>query len=760
PARPRGQPDLHLGQDVFRASCAACHGEGRGDGPLAASFKNAAGRATPPPDLTLGPDVLRGGATSEAIARTVALGRPGTLMGEISLPPDQLWAVAAYVRRLGEVGRSRRARAWNSFFAGWRPLEGVERAIASDPIERWNERLSARWAKAPRGRKGGCLACHQGLSQIATGAMQVALEAFGAGDPAGTCVVCHEGRSDALTKTEAHRGLIGNPGSLWATSVGAGCAKCHSAPGALQTLQGRRLPERVGGRLMHVRSRHNDPTGASSGNYTYRVQRSLMAQETGKVLLLTSSVDLVDPSQPRYTNYPVIDTDTAEPAVGSPAYRAVVARGLASGYLQRMERTAGLPTFREAVELCGGGPDALPRAALIDYGRKNCFRCHVWGEGKATRLEHRSSGCSACHVLSGENGTYEGKDRTIPKRRAGHASRHRLVTTPPDSQCNHCHTRNAYTEHSEPHQQAGLGCVDCHTSIDVHGDGNVYPSMEHQVEIRCEDCHGSGSSSPWDLPLGHGTPLAGEGARGVFSGEGGKAHLLTNRGNPRRNWVREGDQVVVESFLSGQRHLAPLLNTRRPATAPNQSGCSEGIAGHEKVSCALCHNRKAARCGSCHMDYDRARAGQDWLLSAQAYDEHSLRQREVFTPGTVTFKAERKGSVPFGPPDTRRDRANRWAPREPGCKVSLRYVKRGRTVARYVPRFNPGSPSYPPIVANSTPHENAIPPRTCSECHPAGTGPGKRALLFGDVQPDPGDWWRSPVERPPSQAAKARWRLR
>ncbi|HBP23575.1 MAG TPA: hypothetical protein DEA08_38075, partial [Planctomycetes bacterium] len=659
PPRPTGEPDLHLGQDVFRASCSACHGAaGRGDGPLAGSLRDASGAPCPPPDLTQGAEVLRGGARVEDLARTILLGRAGTTMAGTPLPPAQLWAVAAYVQQLGVVGRSRRARDWNAFFSSWRPLEQVEGAVAAD-ASRFNARLSRRWRKVPAGRPASCLGCHEGLSEIASGTMQRALEAFGAGRPAGACVVCHEGNPAARTKSEAHAGLIGNPGSLWATSVGAGCAKCHSAPGDLRSLHGEPLPEPAGGRLMHVRSRQTDPSGATSGHYTYRVQRSLMAQETGKVLLLTSSVDLADPAQPTYSDFPLVGNHRPEPWVGSSAYRSLVSRGLESGYLQRLDQTQGVPTFERAVELCTGDEFALGRAALVDYGRKNCFRCHVWGEGKAARLEHRSSGCSACHVVWGGSGVYEGRDRTIPRRRAGHPQRHRLVMTPPDSQCNHCHTRNPYTEHSEPHQIAGMGCVDCHTSIDMHGDGNVYPSMEHQVEVRCEDCHGTSERRPWELPLGYGTPLS-EGAprdaagRGTY-GEG--RHLLSNRGNPRRNWTRVGDKVVIESFLTGKKHEAPLLPRRPAPAAAGQPGCAAGTPGHEEVSCSLCHNRAAPRCTECHMDYSRSRAGQDWLLSALAYDPRSARQRDVFTPGTVSFTAEAKGSVPFGPPDTRRDRA-------------------------------------------------------------------------------------------------------
>ena len=47
-------------------------------------------------------------------------------------------------------------------------------------------------------------------------------------------------------------------------------------------------------------------------------------------------------------------------------------------------------------------------------------------------------------------------------------------------------------------------CQDCHTSIDVHGDGNIPGTTLAQVEIECEDCHGTVKQYPWELPLGRG----------------------------------------------------------------------------------------------------------------------------------------------------------------------------------------------------------------------------------------------------------------
>lgn len=41
------------------------------------------------------------------------------------------------------------------------------------------------------------------------------------------------------------------------------------------------------------------------------------------------------------------------------------------------------------------------------------------------------------------------------------------------------------------HAAKGMVCVDCHNGDDVHGDGNVYPSMRAPGAIKasCENCH-------------------------------------------------------------------------------------------------------------------------------------------------------------------------------------------------------------------------------------------------------------------------------
>lgn len=97
-------PDVERGRRIYDdARCWQCHGEeGRGDGPTARELRDDAGHASLPANLTQRWR-LKGGAAPADLARAIAHGLNGTPMpsyGEV-LEPDELAALAAYVRALG-----------------------------------------------------------------------------------------------------------------------------------------------------------------------------------------------------------------------------------------------------------------------------------------------------------------------------------------------------------------------------------------------------------------------------------------------------------------------------------------------------------------------------------------------------------------------------------------------------------------------------------------------------------------------------------
>src|SRR6185436_5282088 len=159
-----------------------------------------------------------------------------------------------------------------------------------------------------------------------------------------------------------------------------------------------------------------------------------------------------------------------------------------------------------------------------DLPRKACLQCHLWGEGVAVRGRlgmdglYRGAGCAACHVGYAEDGKSRSADASIDKAEPGHPREHRMTATPPVEACTRCHVGDAsigndfrglaqlYPQQpagpdvanttpaliagqffiKDPvltppdlHGARGMACIDCHTTRDVMGDGDVYGEMEH-----------------------------------------------------------------------------------------------------------------------------------------------------------------------------------------------------------------------------------------------------------------------------------------
>lgn len=100
------------------------------------------------------------------------------------------------------------------------------------------------------------------------------------------------------------------------------------------------------------------------------------------------------------------------------------------------------------------------------YEEGNCAKCHA-------------TSCYDCHTLTPHN------DDTASE-----------IST-----CDKCHSKKQATysgfmpKYSKPgpsadiHYEAGMLCVDCHSSEEIHGDGENYTDMTEAVTVKCEDCH-------------------------------------------------------------------------------------------------------------------------------------------------------------------------------------------------------------------------------------------------------------------------------
>jgi len=183
------------------------------------------------------------------------------------------------------------------------------------------------------------------------------------------------------------------------------------------------------------------------------------------------------------------------------------------------------------------------------------------------------------------------------------------------------------------HYEAGLGCIDCHGSFDLHGGDTTAPvsnqilsRMDQAVAIRCESCHGAADAY---APTVTGT---------MFNGDVGQV-AVDSKGNNLPHVVLEGDgNYYLYSKLTGVKHYVSqtkdtvvdagkfdpfsgdpvysemasyAMGTADGLTStgigPLQPGTPSGFShADSSVSCATCHASWTNSCIGCHLvgEYD------------------------------------------------------------------------------------------------------------------------------------------------------------
>jgi hypothetical protein len=562
---------------------------------------------------------------------------------------------------------------------------------------------------------------------------------------------------------------------MWALHEGKGCAKCHDSKGSITTLQGKTLPEPVGGELLSIQVSSGDPSGSTGIDYTYRMSRALMSLETGKANKILSSNGVIPKGTFPYGDFDMDDPDGPAPRAGSEKYKAWVKKALGAGFLRRLEKVKEIPDFEQGVKVFG----SEEKAGFSDIHRKQCARCHVWGEGRGKRGDLRASGCDACHMLYGNDGKYEGGDANIKNDgKKPHPLKHRITTAIPAAQCTHCHTRGKrigttfvgmfeydyvkdgkappFDENASPqeplftkeymhvredvHFERGLQCADCHTSIDVHGDGNIYPVTFYQVEVSCYDCHGTPEKYPWELPVGYGTPVTLEGRRGSYK-SGDKEYLLSSKGNAKANWVKQGKRAYVLSRYTGKLHEIPLLKRIKQndefKTTQGKVSMSTIPRHIEKMECYSCHATWAPQCFGCHMSYDVRTKGTDWITSAKKLDPETGRQTVTKKPGDISI--ENRSFLRWESPILGVNLKGKVSPLVPGCQVFYTFIDENGEIKALNKVYKTSTGHNSPTLAPLQPHSISLVSRTCEECHTNpktigyGTGNSRSAgKLLGD----------------------------
>ena len=376
--------------------------------------------------------------------------------------------------------------------------------------------------------------------------------------------------------------------------------------------------------------------------------------------------------------------------------------------------------------------------------RKFCSRCHLASADNDPTSAGHGAGCAACHFPYGDGDTYQGGDRTV-RGRGPHSATHALQGLPPMGACERCHHRSGRTAltfqglqdgnnalvptsrgrpgpvagsdgrsftHIAPdvHFEAGMECIDCHTSREVMGDGYAHAGMEGQLEIRCEDCHGDGTRRPQavefaresDAPVRESRQYARPMAPGVRV-------VLTGRGRPYANVFESDGRVVLATKRTGRLLPSPLI-TGTPAHT---------IAGHGRMECSACHSRGVPQCYGCHTSYDKRESSWDFV-------------KDEDTAGAFSETEDVRTLYPF---PLAIDGRGRISPVTPGCQTFVNVIEadghlsKNESVARYRGKQQM---RFAPFYAHNT-GRRAV---GCGECHgdPTFLGFGQYLLENGAVR--------------------------
>lgn len=566
--------------------------------------------------------------------------------------------------------------------AGLDPARAALRArqVASEPPR------VVEVAPSAFGRPERCLTCHQGLEQISP---SHPVEAVG-------CVACHGGQGLALTKNEAHRGLINgrNPSDL---------ASARASCGGREAAAGRCHAER----------------GEPAADMVYRVERTIMATMTGVI----TSLRVAWGAQNTFT------AQLATAAVSDPR-----------------RPTPPPPHTLASLLMMPAGPPAGPNPAQVagEQWNKFCARCHLRAS-RPSGLSVHGQGCAACHGSRSPSGRYQGQDAALDREEGGHAAYHRLHETPPEDNCLRCHNRsgrlglnyrgwvedeNGRTpwpqgrpSHAlsggrgvhqllpDVHRAKGMACVDCHSGREIMGDGRLYGRMRFQTEVTCATCHGGPAGPPrLGPPDGHARYEAAYGSlkRGPALAEG-EPLVLSAKQRPLSNLrVRGGKLVLLSRSQPGKVHPLPLVGADPRHRLP----------GHQRLACQACHSRWTPQCYGCH-DY-RQPGGAMWSYAAKQA-----------TPG---HWEESRDQYRFSDPVLGVDGSGKVRPFVPGCQVVYTALgDMGQPLNGHALQvIKPGLVGSGIVSTPISPHTTRTEVRPCEACHLSGKalglGAGPRPL--------------------------------
>jgi hypothetical protein len=195
------------------------------------------------------------------------------------------------------------------------------------------------------------------------------------------------------------------------------------------------------------------------------------------------------------------------------------------------------------------------------------------------------------------------------------------------------------------HHEAGMGCIDCHGTGALHGEGQIYSRMKiqtHQSDTLCETCHGSidayAPNNGQNVLDQSGTPLTNiivnnanrgdfwlvskltgrlhyipqvkDTLNATYAGGGGKVYPPGSHrvGQPIFNWVSAYSKGRYQSAQDLRDGIGPEQPNNAAIQIPEGFSHIDGYYGaqvgekNKGLECYTCHSAWQNNCIGCHLD--------------------------------------------------------------------------------------------------------------------------------------------------------------
>lgn len=178
------------------------------------------------------------------------------------------------------------------------------------------------------------------------------------------------------------------------------------------------------------------------------------------------------------------------------------------------------------------------------------------------------------------------------------------------------------------HLEKGMHCADCHFSQDEHGNGQIYGEYGNNIEIECQDCHGTVDTYTNLRTSGPAAPKDGTDLR----------LGTTPFGQRRFAWLPTGKLVQRSMINKGMEwEVVQVKDTITPGNPHynERSRAAKMIQPHNtKLTCYACHTSWMTSCSGCHLPQE-----QNVASPMQHYEGTVTRNYASYNPQVIRTDA-------------------------------------------------------------------------------------------------------------------------